>query len=218
VFSTGVRAPETEPKIEPSQVPEAIVKEMHTLYAWRQGEFSTSNLNNKNFDPKPDQRPWADDAALTAYMDFAGSIERRMDSDVGLAYFLGRSAEIAVRLATIRAAGRSVGNYDFNIDLSDIRWGIDLASASGNILTIEAREKMNDEMSFGQIVGKVIETIKKHRRISRSALLRTLQKSVRSKELNDILRTLVESRTISIEIVHSPKGGPSATWYKIILP
>jgi len=217
VLSSTKRAPEMAPSFDPYSVPQNIVDDLRTLYCWREGELAAANLNNTNLNPRPDARPWASPAAESAYRDFSCCIEERIDQEPGLDHFVGRSAEMAVRLATIRAAGRWVGNYDFSVDLSDMQWGVDLASASGDLLATEAHERMTgDQMTYSQIFNKVIDTIKRKRRISRSDLLRALQKSVRSKELGDILRTLIESGTVATEQVTPPRGGPSATWYRFV--
>jgi hypothetical protein len=216
LLSTETRAPETTPSIDRHKVPDEIVQAMRILYYWREGDLAAANLNNPNLNPEPDVRPWTSSAAEAAYREFSSSIEQRIDLEPGLKHFIGRSAEMAVRLATIRAAARWVGNYDFTVDLTDIRWGIELASASGHLLATEARERMTgDGMTHGQIVNKVIETVKGHPRISRTALLRALQKSVRSAQLEEILRMLIESGTIAKELIAGAKG-PAAAWYRFL--
>jgi hypothetical protein len=213
VLSSDTRAPEMAPSLDPYTVPEHIVTAMRTLYYWREGELAAANLNNTNLNPHPDVRPWASAAAETAYRDFSLSVLQRIDREPGLDHFIGRSAEIAVRLATIRAAGRWVGDYDFSVDLPDMQWGVDLASASGDMLCTEAREQMTgDELTHSQIVTKVIETVKRHRQISHSDLLRTLQKLVRAAPLREILQTLAESGTIAKELTPGPKGPPVARY------
>ena len=216
VLSSNNRSVETEPVLDPFEVPPTLVEGLRTLYCWRQGDLGAARLNDANLICPPDVRPWASLAAESTYRDFSRSLLERIDRESGLDHFVGRSAEIAVRLATIRAAGRSVGNYDFSIDQSDMQWGCDLASASGELLVSEAREQMTgDEMSHGQKVNKVIETIRQKGRISRSELLRVVQKKMRADELEKILCTLVESETIAKELIPGAKG-PPATWYRFL--
>lgn len=84
-------------------VPQSIVDGLRTLYCWREGELAAANLNNTNLNPRPDVRPWASSGAESAYRDFSRGIEERIDREPGLDHFVGRSAEKAVRLATVRA-------------------------------------------------------------------------------------------------------------------
>ena len=63
--------------------------------------------------------------ALDCYMDLVRLIEQHVDEHQGSAAYLARCSETAVRLATIRAAGR--WGHGASVDLSDMEWGVGLA-------------------------------------------------------------------------------------------
>src|SRR5262249_49052131 len=70
---------------------------------------------------QPDVLPWASQEANDCYAEFARVVEAHVDEHQGSGDYLARCAETAVRLATIRAAGR--GGPRARGDPSDIRWG-----------------------------------------------------------------------------------------------
>ncbi len=186
----------------PLDVPEKIAEALKTLFFWRHGPMSVSNLLIPNYTGKADERGWADKSAKSLYVDFRKNVLHRISQDPDVKHFMGRSAEIAVRLATIRAAGRNIGNYDFTLDESDIKWGIDVAQVTGERLLDDARAQMVEEvLPHGAGVKRIIDEIKKHGPIKRRDLLRKLQRVIRGKEFDSIINTLTESQTIIAENV-----------------
>lgn len=214
VLSAGVRAPETVPEMEPGHIPSSLVVGLTDLYKWSGGDLGISRLNDPTMDAKPDVLPWASDQARVSYMDFARSIERRMDKEPELEPFVARCGEIAVRLATIRAAGR--WGPGATVDLGDIEWGIAVSSMSAEMVASDALKKMVVEMSHGQVANKVLDVIRRlGGRASRRDVFRALGKSVRSvKDLEQIIGMLAEGGTVSIEKVTPPAGGPPSVWYQ----
>jgi len=199
----------------PLDVPEKIAEALKTLFFWRHGPMSVSNLLIPNYTGKADERGWADKSAKSLYVDFRKNVLHRISQDPDVKHFMGRSAEIAVRLATIRAAGRNIGNYDFTLDESDIKWGIDVAQVTGERLLDDARAQMVEEvLPHGAGVKRIIDEIKKHGPIKRRDLLRKLQRVIRGKEFDSIINTLTESQTIIAENVVSTSG-PSALTYRM---
>jgi hypothetical protein len=151
----------------------------------------------------------------------AEQIERdnlaRIDREPGIENFIARVPEIAVRLATILAAGRQVGaNEHTTVSLPDLEWGIAVAQLSADRMVQDAAHRMVEDItSHGQRVNKVIDTIKKHKRIDHSDLLRKVQKSMNGKDLRGILDDLIASGTIRKEEVRHPTGGPIGVRYSM---
>ena len=211
VLSTDVRATETNPTL-PKRVPDHLGASLQALYFWRGDMMTRGTHSDSDIAIVPDQRPWASNAAEATYYAFQKEIEHRIDRDPSAAHFMARCAEIGVRLATIRAVGR--WGYDATVDRDDMEWGIALARASGDKLAVDARGNMVVDLSAGQFQGKILEIIKKRRRVQRRELFRSLQKSIRSaRDFDSIINVLVQGGTITIDRVPAPKGGHEVVWY-----
>jgi hypothetical protein len=210
VISSGVRAPEATPQLDPRRVPNDLASRLQALFFWRGSLMTCDTHTHADANREPDTRPWASQAAEDLYMDFARSVEKKIENEPSLESFIARSAEIAVRLATIRAVGR--WGYDAKVDVEDIRWGATLAAASGEKLISDVPDNMIVELSHGQIFNKVLGIIKARRRVSKRHIFRSLQGSLRKTgELDAILQLLVESGTIALTTETPPGGGrPSA--------
>jgi len=215
VLSSDKKYPERDPDSNPWVVPDDLKQALNTLYLWRSTAIDVS-MTNRNHIPVADVRTWESDDAKAAYIEFRKSVEARIDQDDNLENFIGRSVEIAVRLATIRAAGRSIGNYEFQVGLSDIDWGIRVARVAGDRLIAEAGDQMTPEpLNHAQAMNKIIETIKgKRPRISRTELLRKVQRHAKQKDLDAIIETLCETKTIVKERVESTSG-PAGLYYRM---
>jgi hypothetical protein len=73
----------------------------------------------------------------------------------------------------------------------------------------------DDDLSHAGKVDKLMEIITRFGRISRSDLLKKVNRIAKKRDLDEILDTLVESGTIHKEEVIPPMGGPSAKFYSI---
>jgi Bifunctional DNA primase/polymerase, N-terminal/Protein of unknown function (DUF3987) len=208
VLSTEYRAPETTPALVPGVVPESLKVKLQELYAWGRAELGESRLNHDTLDPTPDVRPWASQAAQDVYTEFARYIEKRMDQDQNLEPFIARAGEIAVRLATIRAAGR--WGHDATVDVSDMEWGRDIVKASIETVTREAAHNMVEEVSHGQLQNKILNFLRKKggKSVTRRDVMRSLSKAIRNKkDFDATIDVLEESGIINVEKRTPPTGG-----------
>jgi hypothetical protein len=214
VISTEKRAPETTPAMVPGVVPERLKVALQELYNWGGGSLCTSRLNDVNVDATPDIRPWASQAAQDVYTEYARHIEKRMDQEPELEPFIARAGEIAVRLATIRAAGRWCHHAE--VDASDMEWGRDVTNESIETVTKEAKHNMVEEVSHGQLQNKIINYIRKKGglKVRRRDVMRSLAKSTRNKkDFDDIIAVLEEGGIVLVEKKILPTGGtPSITY------
>ncbi len=217
LLSSDKRACEQDPALH--AVPEPIAQDLQTLYQWRQGNpMNGAQLMNPNLKPQPDVRPWASGSAKQMYDEFKREIEARIDGEPSLENFISRSPEIAIRLATIVAAGRWVGNYDFTVDRSDVEWGVAVARASADRMIIEASERMVEETpTYGEAANKLLRIVKGLGRIEHSELLRKMQ-PMKAKDVKEIIATFIESGMLNKEVVR-PKdysGGTCPTFYRMV--
>ena len=128
-----------------------------------------------------------------------------MRSEPERADFVVRSAEMAIRIATIVAAGR----FDDTVNVGDVEFGIAMASASADMMMTGADEWMaeNDHQARAQ---KVLRIIRQRGTIKHSDLLRSMQHTAPARELRDVLALLMESgqvRRVDIKTRDGPDAG-----------
>jgi hypothetical protein len=214
VLSSGVRVAETTPEIEVGVVPEKLVEALQIIYNWTDTQLGTARLNDPALDPKPEVLPWASPSAKAVYTDLARTIEHEMNTQPELEPFVARTAEIAVRLATIRAAGRS--GRGAAVDEQDMEWGRDVAMASAKMVASDATAKMITDMSAGKMSTKIMDVLRRAGgRATRRDVMRALGRSVRSsREVSDVVRVLEEQGLVVVSATPNDHGPPTV-WYAL---
>lgn len=210
VFSSDVRAAEETPMLTPGEVPERLTAALDALYQWDGTQLGTARLSDPNLNPEPDILPWASDAAHEVYKTTMLEIERDSDKSPESALFLARTGEIALRLATIRAAGRW-GNGAM-VDVTDIEWGRNVARTSANLMIAGAAANMADN-DYQANYKRVLRIINDAGTITKSALTRRLDGVLSAREYDGIVAQLIEGGRILEARSVNPKGGrPSITY------
>jgi Protein of unknown function (DUF3987)/Bifunctional DNA primase/polymerase, N-terminal len=188
------RTNDTDPALDPGAVPAALAEELYQLYLWS-GPESLLQIGNYEAELAPDVLPWASDAARARYLDFTRMLDARMDGDPAIKPYIARCSEIAIRLATIRAAGR--WGPGATVDLADVQWGAGIAWTAGQSLAAKAIDYLPDN-ERGEMTGKIAGII---RRSDRALKPRDIQQFIRgrlkSAEIKDILGQLVEAGEIA---------------------
>ena len=192
VLNSNLRASDVEPQIEPGKVPEQLSAALRALYLWS-GPQCLLQIDNPEIAFAPDMLPWASEQAATYYSDFQHIHDAQMDDRPDLKPYIARTGEIAIRLATIRAAGR--WGHGASIDRSDIEWGTGLARTAGEALATAAMGYVpSNERStyYDKILGLI--------RRRGTAKVRDIQHhahgALRSSEIKDLLAQLVEAGEI----------------------
>ena len=104
-LTSNIRAPDRDPETDPSCVPASLSRDLQALYLWS-GPESLIQIGNPSARIQPEILPWASKEANDCYTEFTRVVEDHVDEHQGSGAYLARCAETAVRLATIRAAGR----------------------------------------------------------------------------------------------------------------
>ena len=86
-------------------MPASLSRDLQALYLWS-GPESLIQIGNPSARIQPEILPWASQEANDCYTEFTRVVEDHVDEHQGSGAYLARCAETAVRLATIRAAGR----------------------------------------------------------------------------------------------------------------
>ena len=89
----------------PLEVPAELATKCRRLYRWHGTDVELIDIK-RPVEQQVTQLPWASELAEKEYLDFARMVDDRIDQDPALRPFFARAAETAIRLATIRAAGR----------------------------------------------------------------------------------------------------------------
>jgi hypothetical protein len=184
VLQSNVQAPDTNPTV--SGVPTSLQTALHALYLWS-GPTSLMQINVPGIEHKPDVLPWASKQAAECYTDLTRRVQTE-HSDA--APYLARSIEIAVRLATIRAASR--WGHGAQVDTSDMEWGAGLAWTAAQV-TADAIIEQVPETERGAFADKLLEIIRRRGEVKVRDIQMTIRGRLRSAEIKDIIRQLIEA-------------------------
>jgi hypothetical protein len=199
VLSSNRQAPDQDPPGDPFNVPKALATRLAGLYCWGGNPLATAGLNDPETNFVPHVLPWANNEAHNCYRELTQWVERELDNDMGKQAYLGRIAEMAVRLATIRAAGRS--GPAAQIDLADMDWGAGVAGVAITGMMQRAQDCLAQTVR-GEFTEKLIGIIRQHGTITRRKLQHRIRGRYRTQEVNDMLNQAVEAGLI----VRTPSG------------
>lgn len=215
LLMTGRERPaERDPEYDASQVPASIVDQLRAIYL-RAGEMATTFRNDSTTDPAAAGAVrvigWCPDGSHKRYQAFSGSVEKQMRDDPDRGAFYARTAEMAVRIATIVAIGRL---DDEQVRIEDLEFGIALAQSSAETMATGAADYMADNENQAN-AQKVIRAIKSRGgRVVQRALLQSLRNSIRPRDLRDLLSSMCDAGQLERqEVKHS--SGPPTFWYQV---
>lgn len=211
IFRSRVRPAERRPSADPFAVPESIAGRLKRLYTG--GSLLHASLRNSTtLDVPPTALGWGAQAE-DAYEVFREEIEGRSDADADARPFLARTVEMALRIATIVAAGR----FSQTVDLDDMMAGRSLALASAEVVLSGARDHIADTETQAA-ANRIVRTIRAHGgRMQRQHLLYALRHSMKARDLNPLLDEMIEAETLlSARGETSKTGGRAPTIY--VLP
>lgn len=153
---------------------------------------------------------WADDAVRKEYRDLVKHALVKAESAI-IGEIYGRTAEMAVRLATIHAVSRD--RLDAKVTHEDFVWGRDLAMWSTDTMAREASMRMSDTeaQARANLVLRIVNEAGggiKHRDLNRK-----LAHRLRPQELKDAISALVDSGAIERRSTQPAKGGTPTIAY-----
>ena len=187
VLESSLRVADRDPEMTPGQVPAALKAGLHALYLWS-GPQSLLRIDDPEVAFVPDVLPWACEPAKNSYSDFGHVIDDYMDNHPGTKPYLARCGEIAVRLATIRAAGR--WGHGAKVDQSDIEWGAGISWTCGLTLA-DAAINYRPETERGAWGDKILALIERRETMKVRDIQQYIRSALRSAEIKDILAQFV---------------------------
>lgn len=208
VLDGGERSGEVEPTASARDVPQEIVSACLAAYAAgprRSGNLAAVTDKNLDADPAPVALAWGN-GAHDIYRDLSADCRRRMDADEETGEFMARTAEIALRCATILSAGIGKGDQ---ITTAAMAWGARLATQSADKLISDVAAYMLDPLSAPEIERKIISKLRAAP--SRSMTLRSLHRAMSrhfrfSDDLKRSLDALARANIVVLEKAHIAGG------------
>ncbi len=212
VLDGGQRVPEHQPSRALRDVPQSLKDAMAAIY--RLGLKGRGNLSDsvcKNTAPDPDCVivPWQNQEASDCYAELSRMIQQRMDLDPEAEPFLARTAEIALRCATIRACGDDVQAP--TVTLEHMEWGAAIALQSADQLIANASRYMVDPLGAAEFERKIVTKLRTAGRggLPLRSLHRSMQKHFRfAGDMKNALDALARSGLILVE-TRKVNGGQS---------
>ncbi|GAA0768753.1 bifunctional DNA primase/polymerase [Brevundimonas olei] len=203
------KRPETRhPLVSRHQVPDEIIDGLMGIYNVAGPLYSGTMHNGRANEPAVAAR-FASDAVQRAFEAFENKMIRRAANEP----LVARTAEMAIRLATIRAVG-ILGAQDPIVTLDDLEWGIDFCTWSAERLISDVAEHMA-ETPLQAESKRIQRLIRARGRIKHRDLLRALGGRLRTREVEDIVKGLKDAEIIAVDKVIPPTGGTPTVWYSI---
>jgi hypothetical protein len=154
LVSTQQRVEEQEPVIADKFAVPALLANNLRLVVDMGGTLHRATMHNGRSDGSAVRVVWDNPAAKAVYAEFGKQIQVREEDRA----FLGRTVEMALRLATIRAIG--IDRQTPRITVEDMTWGRDLALWSGEQMILQAGSFMAEsdtERELNRLLRKVRE-------------------------------------------------------------
>ena len=206
IISTRKEPSEVEPTSDEDEIPESIASRLREIHTYGGAPYSASM--HSDMPSKPLVRiPWGPGA-----QDVYRAFKRKTDADTVNGKMLKRTAEIALRLATIRAVGQN--NHLASVSTTDMQWGVDIAwwSARQMIADAEAYMVESDNQRLVKRVLREIAAIPTG--LSHSNLLRALKHSWRAPLVAEAVKSLKDAGQI-LEASKQTPGRPSKVYIAV---
>lgn len=213
----AMRTEAVTPKLPRGKVPDNISGPLQEIYTWGGGHATLANsrMNDPTCMPEPVILNWSTAKAKDCFTELQKLIEKKIIDTEFSEHYIGRTAEIAVRLATIRAIGRNgAGGDGPTVDLSDMQWGRDLALLCGERLAKDGAAYVadNEQQQWSHRILAIV-------RSKGVATARDVQRSLRCALISQKVKEYLESLSDAglVEAAKLPmKGGKMVKAYKYV--
>jgi len=205
---------EVEPEQSARHVPQSIIDGLKRIYN-ASGETAALWRNDAQADPTQEDRlielAWCADGVQEHYKAFAREIAALRKKNAHYKEFFVRTAEMALRIATIIA----IGCGRDNVRREDLDYGIKIARTSADFMVEGARDYMaeNDNQANMQKIIRILKAA--GGRMSRNALVRKLHGSIKPRDLSDLIRGLAEAEVMEIQEIKQEGAGRPTICYQL---
>lgn len=207
ILSTHTRVQEREPLADKMCVPASAVDAMLAIYT--SGNALTRATSHASMADAPMVVvPWADKYAAGAYAALCEAIER-MEQD---AVFFTRTAEMAQRLAVIRAVG--INPASPKVTLDDMDWGRDVAMWSAREVVSMAGDYMVETLHQGE-AQRILRELRGKGWVQFRDVAQGMKHRLKARDLRDMLEGLVDGGALEMEQRQPPAGGHKLKFYRV---
>ena len=196
-FESNARPDEVLPP--PPVVPAALKDALVELYQFGNPPFKMAQIINSNIRPDLQPLDWANAEAKGVYQRLSKWVRREIDNDPSQEEYLGRIAEQASRMATIRAAG--IASHRGKVDVAGMTWAADLAS----LLVTRAMKQSQASLPQtprGQFVESLVSYIASRGSVKRWELQQHIKGRYNTRDVADMLKGSIEAG----DIIATPDG------------
>jgi hypothetical protein len=188
-----------EPQIDPNIVPEDIIRGLQALYD-RLGPIGSTAFRTTGdtiLTAEPAMVPWANDDARHEWNRLRLEMDDWMEKNRTHAECAVRTAELALRVATIRAIG--IDPVDPKITVADMLWGEALAKQSAEKLITGVRLHMaiNDRQRWANRISGYLRR-EPERKFEVRDIQQRLKSAVDSKYIRTLLDEMVEAGFVEL--------------------
>jgi hypothetical protein len=223
ILKNETRPSASTPKTMRHEIPDSIVDKLRAIKV-RLGDLADSQFSGTGttrLTAEPHHVPWASEEAEQAYQAIRVRVAAAMEADPRQEMYLARSAEMAVRIATVRAVGINPQAPAVTVD--DLAWAEALVMQSVAQMFEEADEKVaeNDRERYSKRVIRYLERVRKgeSRKVAKTKrdIHGHIGTTVAVKYLTEILDGLISVGAIEeVDITDPSKHTKKVMGYRLV--
>ncbi|PZO04676.1 MAG: hypothetical protein DCF29_10090 [Alphaproteobacteria bacterium] len=214
ILATSKNPEDVEPTASVFDVPAQLIEGLQGI-AGVGGALATATMHSLQADKPMVRVDWEGGVGSAAH-----NVFKRLKADIqsreGHEALMQRTAEMAVRLATIRAIGISGENAEVSAD--DMQWGADLAlwSAERLIADVDAHMVESDHQMRAKLVLRIIKE-SPDRTIGRTALCRKVNHRFDARTLDAVILGLCDAGQVEeLKECSGGRAGRKASGYRAV--
>lgn len=214
ILATSKNPEDVEPTASVFDVPAQLIEGLQGI-AGVGGALATATMHSLQADAPMVRVDWEGGIGSAAHDAFR-HLKTEVQSREGHEALMQRTAEMAVRLATIRAIGISGENAEVSAD--DMQWGADLAlwSAERLIADVDAHMVESDHQMRAKLVLRIIKE-SPDRTIGRTALCRKVNHRFDARTLDAVLLGLCDAGQVEeLKECSGGRVGRKASGYRAV--
>jgi hypothetical protein len=209
LLSTSAKPQDQDPEDEANQPPSHCIADLRQIGSAR----AQSILAHSGGPCEPAIRAqWDTTDAKEAWRAFV----RRLEQIEKQSSFFARTAEISLRLATIKAIGDSPASP--RISLHDVEWACAVAEWSALKMLQQCQDYLADTENQAN-AQRVIRIIKDAGgEISYRDIFRAMNHRLKARDLKEILEGMVDAGDLTVRLARNPTGGHLQKYYEQVAP